>query len=152
MTVNQGAHCLNSFSITERLGAAEGPSGISVLCCCRDDIKGRAYFITAYMEAEEFNFKLQWRHSCCCEQSCRKGLDVIHRQFFHLFMQHFLQPWVECALCKRSALLVIHERNDSSSTVPSGTIKGHPLTGCHTHSSEYKDCWKTYLICSPRCL
>lgn len=55
-------------------------------------------------------------------------------------------------LCKRSALLVIHEHYDSPSTASPGTIKGHPLTGCHTHSSEYKDCRKTYLIYSPRCL
>lgn len=29
--------------------------------------------------------------------SWRKGLDVIHRQFFHLFIQCFLYPWAESA-------------------------------------------------------
>lgn len=50
------------------------------------------------MEAEEFNLKLHWRHSCDCRHYLKKkGLAVIHRQSFHLFIQRFLQPWAESA-------------------------------------------------------
>lgn len=54
---------------------------------------------------------------------------VIHRRPFHLFIRCFLPPWAESCLCKRGALLVIQGYNDSPSTVPPGSIKGHSFTG-----------------------
>lgn len=116
-------------SMGDKPDATEGPPGEGLLCCRSDHIKADAWFITANTETEEFHFKLHWRHSCYCRHRLKKrprcnsqtALSSIHPAFSSTL------GWI--CLCKRSALLVIQGYNDSPTTVPPGTIKGHPFTG-----------------------